>query len=75
MRRIPLTTEAEKASQEADRAALRELLAKHNGNVTSVTKVLGISRSTVDRRITELGLREWLTATYPPRQRPKVRSK
>ena len=75
MSRIPVTKEATEAAIEADKAALRAVLIEHHGNVTAVTRALGISRSTIDRRITELGLRGWLTETYPPRQRPKVRSK
>ena len=56
-----LTTAIDNAQRDIIRAALVE----HRGNVTATAVALGTSADTLHRRIRDLGLREWLTATYP----------
>lgn len=69
----PLTPEAAQRAAAADVAALLGALTRASGNVSAVAAELGIPRRTIDRRINDLGLREWLTATYPRSKRQPKR--
>lgn len=61
----PLTAQATQQSADADAAAIREALAAASGNVERAAEALSVNRRTLDRRINALGLRAWLTETYP----------
>ncbi len=51
------------------------LLARaHRGNVAAMTAAAGLSRSTMDRRIVALGLREILAKRYPRKVRQPAKS-
>lgn len=49
----------------ADAAALREALIAAHGAVRTAARALGINPTTAHERITRLGLRPWLDATFP----------
>jgi transcriptional regulator with PAS, ATPase and Fis domain len=61
----PLTADAIMQASAADAAAIREALAAASGNVERAAEALSVNRRTLDRRINALGLRAWLTETYP----------
>jgi transcriptional regulator of acetoin/glycerol metabolism len=63
----PLTPEAASAAQAADVAQIKGALTSAQGNVGKAARALGVERRTLDRRITALGLRAWLRASYPKR--------
>lgn len=64
---------AAEEEQDAMRRLVQWVLVRRCGNVRASAQVLGMSPSTLHRRINALGLREWLTAEYergarqPPR--------
>ena len=70
MSSTPMTDEAKTAAQEIDKTHVRHTLAACHGNVAATADILGVPRRTLDRRINALGLRDWLTTTYPPGERP-----
>lgn len=61
---MPLTAEAASAATAADMARVVTALSAASGNVGAAAVTLGINRRTLDRRITALGLRVWLSDTY-----------
>ena len=62
----PTTTlAAAKAASEADTLEIKAALAAASGNVSVAAKSLDVSRRTLHRWITNLGLRAWLSDTYP----------
>jgi transcriptional regulator of acetoin/glycerol metabolism len=67
MTTAPLTPEAASAAQVADVAQIKGALDSAKGNVGKAALALGVERRTLDRRITALGLRTWLRASYPKR--------
>jgi len=75
VRAKPLTARAAQQAADADAAAIRAALETASGNVGRAAETLGVQRRTLDRRINALGLRDWLTTTYPrsarqPRRQP-----
>ncbi len=65
----PLTPEAALAQAAADVAALLAALPAASGNVAAVARSMQIPKRTLDAKITALGLRAWLVATYPRSKR------
>ena len=61
----PLTPEAASAATAADMVRVVAALSAAHGNVRAAALALKIERRTLDRRITSLGLRAWLSDTYP----------
>ena len=61
----PLTSEGAAAAVAADTARIRGALDGARGNVRRAALALGVPRRTLDKRIVELGLREWLTGAWP----------
>lgn len=69
----PLTAEAARAADETDERLIRAALASASGNVGAAAIALRVPRRTLDKRIAALGLRAWLTATYPRADRQPKR--
>lgn len=61
----PLTPEAAQAQAAADTARVLAALTAASGAVTVAARALSVSPRTLHRRIDALGLRKWLTDTYP----------
>lgn len=57
----------------AEATVLRAELAARGGNVARTAIELDVCRRTLDRRIVSLGLRAWLTTTYPPARGMRAR--
>lgn len=45
----------------------KDLLTKHDGNITETAAELGVARETVSRTVEHLGLRAWLNERWPHR--------
>lgn len=43
-----------------------------NGNVTEAARLFGIGRMVLERHVDALGMREWLTAKFPPKDRIRI---
>ena len=69
----PLTEEAEEAARRADEKRVRAALRAASGNVTKAAAALEVPTRTLHRRIAALGLRKWLTLTYPRSKRQPKR--
>lgn len=72
----PISAHAELLFEQAkcaDEIAIKAALKAFNGNVGAAAKMLEVQRRTLDRRINALGLREWLTTTYPHSMRQPKR--
>lgn len=63
MRASPIGLSASR--DEAERDRIRLALAATSGNVGRAAVALEVPRRTLDRRITALGLRVWLSTSYP----------
>ena len=71
----PLTPSANAAANAEDATRIVAALATASGNVGAAAVALGVARRTLDRRINALGLRDWLTVTYPRSARqPRYRT-
>jgi DNA-binding NtrC family response regulator len=55
----------ERVDEEGEADVVRAALAAATGNVRAAARALGVSERTLTRRITALGLREWLRDKYP----------
>lgn len=76
MTRAPLAPEIAAAQRDADIAILRAVLMSTGGNVRKAAVHFGVHVSTLQRRITALGLRDEVTAAYPRHLRqPKKRAR
>lgn len=63
-------------AKDYERGVICMALTAVDGNVTAASELLKINRRTAHRMITALGLREWLTVTYPRTKRqPKYKKK
>ncbi len=61
----PATPEAAAKADAEDTRRIKAALRRARGSVRSAAAALAVPERTLHRRITALGLREWLTATYP----------
>src|SRR5690606_21101013 len=71
--REPSRAEDEMTLEEAERAFIRKVLAKHGGNVQAAAEQLGMSRSALYRRIQQHGLES--RRTGPGRVAPQPRAR
>lgn len=65
MTAAPLTPEAARKAAEADTRWIKHAIRQTGGNVTAAATLLDVPTRTLHRRITALGLREWLTERFP----------
>lgn len=65
MTAAPLTPEAARKAAAEDERLIKTALRIARGNVRSASEWLKVPVRTLHRRITALGLREWLTKRFP----------
>lgn len=67
----PLTRIAKRAAFMADISTIRAALIASGGNVAAAAQALDLPRTSLDKRITRIGLRPWLAESYPALRRPQ----
>jgi transcriptional regulator with GAF, ATPase, and Fis domain len=65
----PITPEAAAAAAAEDGRRIKRALTEASGSVIAAAVALEVSPRTLHRRIAALGLRAWLTDTYPRSKR------
>jgi len=73
MTAAPLTPEAATKAAAEDARLIKAALRTARGNVLAAATALQVPTRTLHRRITALGLREWLTERYPRSMRQPKR--
>lgn len=59
------TAEGLEAARQADRTKIMAVLGASGGNIGVACKTLGVSRSTLERRLKALELTEWVRSSFP----------